>query len=134
MTHRSVTMRVTVAVVVGVIALSVFTLWAAEVFPQEHARSFYTVKAVVGVIAVLLTVVHMDRTWDHLRSGAQMSRYVMLLFGTVVASAGSWEQIADGVPVELRNIGGMEFLIGVCVAMIWSLREDLRRHRAHHAA
>lgn len=133
MTERVRAMRWVASAVTGIAALAVFTVWAAEAFPQEHAKTFYTVKAAIGVIAVVLTIVHMDRTWESLRSGAQMSRYVMLLFGTVLASAGSWEQIASGVGVERRNIGGMEFLIGVCFAMVWSLREDLRRHRAHHS-
>lgn len=123
------TVRRNLALVAGAAVLFAVSYWIANHFPQAHAHDFYVAKAVIGIVAVLITVVHMDRTWDHLRSGAQMARYLVLLFGTVIAGAGSFEQIRESAAVELRNIGGAEFLLAVVVVMLYSLREDQRRPR-----
>lgn len=134
MSDKDTLVRWSLIVAGGVTALAILTLWAAEHFPQQYAREFYIAKAIVGMVAVTMAILHMDRTWDFLRSGAQMSRYIMLLFGAVVAGAGSIEQIKEGALVELRNLGGMEFLLGVIFAMAWSLREDHRRACANHSS
>lgn len=120
--------RYGILVLVGLALVVVGTLWAALNFPQEYATEFYLVKGMVGMMASGLLIFHMDRAWGHMTSGAQMGRYLMLLFGTIVAGAGSVSQISHHDEVRLQNIGGLEFLIGVCAVMVYSIIDDRRKH------
>jgi hypothetical protein len=113
--------RYGVSAVVGLAALCALSLWSANHFPQQYATEFYIIKGSVGMVATGLLVLHMDRAWERMHDGSQMGRYIMLLFGTIVAGAGSYGQLKRGDDVHLQNIGGLEFLIGVIIVTVWSM-------------
>ena len=98
-----------------------------SVFPQQHAHTFYVVKGLVGLAAVLLMLWHMSATWRHIKSTDQRLRYLALLVLITAVASGSTEQISSDVPVTGRNIVGLIGAVLVVVAMVASIRHDAHR-------
>lgn len=96
-------------------------------FPQGQAHTFYVVKGLAGVIAVVLILTHMARAWPTVTTSGQRLRYIALLMVTVLIASASTQQIEDGVPVSGRNVGGLLAAVLVIVAMVVSIRQDRRR-------
>lgn len=97
------------------------------VFPQQYAHTFYVVKGLIAVIAVILTVVHMSQTWVNVTTTGQRLRYLALLMVTTLIASGSTAQIDEGVPVSGRNVGALVAAVLVIVAMVVSIRQDRTR-------
>lgn len=111
-------------VALGVIGTGALGGTSAGVIPQEHSHAFYVTKGLVAVTAVILTLIHMSRTWPSIRSTGQRLRYIALLMVTVLIASGSTAQIDEDAPVAGRNVGGLIAAALVIVAMVVSIRQD----------
>ena len=95
-------------------------------FPQEYAETFYTVKGLIALIALVLYLAHMNRAWPRLVSVAQRWRYGVLLYLAAWLATSAAEQVKDEALVNYRNLGGMVGSLLLIVAAIVSLHEDRR--------
>jgi hypothetical protein len=105
-------------VAVGVLARS------GQWFPQQYAHQFFVAKGLVGLLAVVLLVWHMARTWPTTLSTGQRLRYLALLIGATATGSASTSQFNDDLPVTGANVAGFIFAVFVVVAMVASLLED----------
>lgn len=96
-------------------------------FPQEYAHDFYATKGSLALVATLMVVVHMVRTWPTVVRTGQRLRYLSLLYFCALVTFASVEQVHEAETVDYRNLGGMLGCVLVIVAMAVSLREDRRR-------
>lgn len=108
--------------------LSVGVPW----FPPDFYEAFFVAKGFLALVATLLVIWHMDRTWDHVThhgTPGQRLRYYTLLGYSVLVTGASAEQISDGQFVAYRHFGGLILTVLLIIAMIVSLREDFQRAR-----
>lgn len=114
----------------GTIAALGLLAWLAQSdagwFPQEYAPDFYVVKALCGLAAVIVLVVHINQTWSRIATRAQRFRYLLLLGFVVVVASASTAQY-DGSPVTGRNIAGLLLAVATCVVAAVSIRQDRPR-------
>jgi hypothetical protein len=94
--------------------------------------AFFVVKGVIGLIAVGLLVVHMNRSWHtfdrdpvtrQLVGKGQRLRYVTLFAAVVLLTGASAEQIHDAAKIESRNVGAMVVAVLALYSAIVSVRE-----------
>lgn len=97
-------------------------------FPQQYADTFNVIKGLIGLVAVVLLIAHMDRVWTHeaLTLGRRL-RYIALLAFVVVVGGGSAEQINQHALVNYRNLGGMVATILGLAAAVVSIWESRRK-------
>lgn len=100
---------------------------AVSWFPQEQAGTFYHVKGFLALTATLLLIFHMARIWPAIRTPGQRLRYISLLAFAALITFASAEQVAERVPVDYRNLGGMAAAVLLIVAALVSIREDRRK-------
>lgn len=96
--------------------------------PQDWAEQFYIIKGLGALIATLLLIAHMSRTWHNVQTWGQRLRYLTLFYFAVLITAASVEQTSQNAPVNLRNVGALLGVGLLIVAAIVSLRET-RRNR-----
>lgn len=97
-------------------------------FPQEYAATFYWAKGLLSLVATLLVVAHMNTAFaDEVMSRGRRMRYYALLIAATVLTAGSAEQLKDGVVVSYRNFGGMFLAAFITAAMVVSIAESRRK-------
>lgn len=121
--------RVLLVAVAVPAALGLALLAASEgsLLPRAWAGEFYVVKGTTALVAVLLVLWHMSRTWASVTSTAQRLRYLCLLaFVWLVASA-SVAQSAEDAPIAGRNVAGFLACVLTIVAMVVSIHADRRR-------
>jgi hypothetical protein len=92
-------------------------------FPQEYANVLFAGKAMLGVIAVILLITHMNQHWCCISSLAQRMRYITLLAYAVLVTGGSAEQVAEAELVSYRHLGSVLVTLLLVVAMTLSLLE-----------
>lgn len=95
-------------------------------FPQDQAHDFYVLKGILSLVATIVYLVHMVRTWGGLKSVAQQGRYLCLLYFAVLITFASAEQVQQGVLVDYRNLGGMFGAILLLTVAIISIVHDKR--------
>ena len=110
----------------GLVATGYLGHDGADWFPQRWAHAFYVTKGLVGVVAVVLMLVHMSRAWPSIAGTDQRLRYLALLMATMLIASGSTAQLAEGVPVSGRNVGGLLLGVLIIVAMVVSIRQGRR--------
>lgn len=98
-------------------------------FPQEYADTFYILKGVGALVATLLLIIHMQRTWSTIGSWGQRLRYLTLFYFAVLITAASVEQTSQHADVNLRNLGAILGVVLLVVAMVVSLHESRHRDR-----
>jgi Na+/citrate or Na+/malate symporter len=93
---------------------------------QDHAQTFMVAKGLLALVATVLVVVHMSLTWDDVATWSQRLRYLSLLALIGLVAFASPEQVGEGIPVSWRHVGGAGATLLVIVAMVVSIRQDLR--------
>lgn len=96
-------------------------------FPQEYASAFFLIKGFLGLISTLLLIYHMLHTWQFIPALGQRLRYITLLGFSVLVTGSTAEQVQQETLVNYRNIGTVVVLTLLIIAMVVSIREDLRR-------
>ena len=97
-------------------------------FPQSWATEFFAIKGVLGMVATILFIMHMARSWSQRICLSQRMRYISLLAFSVMITGAPVEQIHDGALVNYRNLGA-----GLCI--VWMVVTSLVSifHDAHDA-
>lgn len=88
------------------------------------AVEFFYLKGALSLVATLLLLFHMNRSWHQFRTAGQKLRYLTLLYFAVLFTSASVGQISDGSPVNIRNVGVLVGVVLLVVAMVVSIRED----------
>lgn len=96
-------------------------------FPQEYAGQFYLFKGILAVVTTIMVIGHMMHTWRDVTTWGRRLRYFALLAFTALIAFASAEQIDEEVLVSYRNLGAVLVLLLTMVAMVVSIREDLRK-------
>lgn len=99
-------------------------------FPQNYAHDFYVAKGIIGVIAVILLLWHMSRSWDRFDPEGgigQRLRYLTLFYFAVLATSASVEQIKQNVVVNYRSLGAIGGATLLVVTAVVSLSESSRK-------
>lgn len=99
-------------------------------FDPAHAHEFYVTKGVVGVAAVALYIAHMSAVWAGLKNNAQRLRYVCLLYGAVLVTSASAEQVKQEAEVNWRNVGGLGFILLLLLTVVVSMLKDQGRYQS----
>lgn len=94
--------------------------------PQDWALEFWYVKGFVALVATVLLVIQMQRTWSTVNSSGQRLRYLSLLYFAVLVTAVSVDQVSVGDLVTWRNLGAFFGVVLLLITACVSLRE--RRH------
>lgn len=93
------------------------------------AHAFYVAKGVAALVATILLVWHMSRTWDSISTWGQRLRYYSLLYFAVLLTEASVEQTAQQiVSIYPRNVFGIGGAVLLLAAGAVSLAES-RRNR-----
>lgn len=95
-------------------------------FPQDYATEFFVAKGMVALVASLLVIGHMAHTWSGVTTLGRRLRYFALLAATSLYASASVEQVEEAELVDFRHLGVIAVLLLVIVAMVVSIREDLR--------
>lgn len=101
-------------------------------FPQKYGEEFYVIKGLLGVVATLMLIIHMNLTWRHVvqfGTLGQQLRYLTLLGVSVLFVGASVEQVKEHALVNYRNFGGMVVCLMLIFTMAVSIREDVHRRR-----
>lgn len=98
-------------------------------FPQDYAHLFYVAKGFLALVATVMLIVHMTRTWDYVTTLGQRMRYLTLLALSVLITSATIEQLQQDAPVNYRNLGTLVCVLMLIGAMAQSLREDVLRHK-----
>lgn len=98
-------------------------------FPPHWAEPFYVLKGLLFLVATVLLVAHMSRTWSQTIGRGQRLRYLTLLYFSVLFTAASVEQVQQHAVVNYRNLGGLVGSGLLIVTMCVSLGEYRRSRR-----
>jgi hypothetical protein len=91
---------------------------------EPWAHEFFIMKGLIGLLATVLIIVHMVRTWhEPLSLGRRLRYYALLLMSTLITT-GSYEQIHDSASVNIRNVMGIAGAALIAVAAVVSLMEE----------
>lgn len=101
------------------------------------AHAFFVIKGVIGLVAVIGLIVHMNKSWDTFdvapngrrETIGQRLRYLTLLYFAVLLSGASLEQIKDNAEISLRNIGALGGAVLLVLTVIVSIDEARGRRR-----
>lgn len=100
-------------------------------FPQEYAPLYFTVKGVLALIATVLLLIHMNRSWAELMSPGRRLRYIALLYFGTLLTVSTVDQKNMHAVVAYTNLGAGIGVILLNVAAIVSLTETTRKPRKH---
>jgi hypothetical protein len=108
---------------------------SVEWFPQEYAFQFFAVKGTLALLATVMLIFHMVKTWDWVANWGQRLRYFTLLYFAGLFTAASPKQMAEvergARLVDWPNIAVLIGAVGLIFTMAVSIWLDLQRDKTH---
>lgn len=99
-------------------------------------EAFYIIKGLIGVTAVGVLIVHMNRSWSTFDASGgigQRLRYITLFYFAVFISSVSYQQVRDQVrDITLQTIGALGGIILLLITAFVSLAEARNRRIRRH--
>lgn len=105
-----------------------------------NPETFYFVKGMIALVCTVITVIHMNLSWDEFDRDAsgvrvgisQRLRYISWFLFVVLIASASYEQIRDGAAINPRNVGAMAVITFAVITAIVSLVEARNRKTHSH--
>lgn len=93
-------------------------------WPEWAVVPFFYAKALAALVATILVIAHMSKTWRTVETRGRRFRYYVLLGYSALVTGASVGQVHAGTPVNWWNIGGLVLSLVLIYAMCVSIAED----------